>query len=80
MFQNIGTGELLVIALVITLLFGGKKLPELAKGLGEASREFRKALGEQPEESAKKDSFLSSPKEPVLSSPKDTKKKPAKKA
>ena len=67
MFQNIGAGELLVIALVITLLFGGKKLPELARGLGEASREFRKALGEEPEEVVKTE-------------PTPTKKKPAKKA
>ena len=44
MFQNLGTGELIIIALVITILFGGKKLPELARGIGEASREFRKAL------------------------------------
>lgn len=75
MFQNIGTGELLVIALVITLLFGGKKLPELAKGLGEASREFRKALGEEPEETTKKESVTNSSKDSTL-----TKKKPAKKA
>lgn len=44
MFQNIGSTEIIVIAIVLLILFGGKKLPELAKGLGEASKEFRKAF------------------------------------
>lgn len=39
----IGTGEILIIFLAILLLFGGKKLPELAKSLGQAMREFRAA-------------------------------------
>lgn len=43
----IGTGELIIIFLAILLLFGGKKLPELAKSLGQAMREFRSASVEQ---------------------------------
>lgn len=43
MLQSIGTTEWLIIALIITLLFGGKKIPELFKGLAEALREFKKA-------------------------------------
>jgi len=39
----IGTGELLVILCIVLLLFGGKKLPEIAKSLGEGIREFKKA-------------------------------------
>jgi sec-independent protein translocase protein TatA len=39
----IGVQELLVILLIILLLFGAKKIPELAKGLGSGLREFRKA-------------------------------------
>lgn len=39
----IGTGELLVIFLVILILFGGKKLPEFAQSLGKGIREFKKA-------------------------------------
>ena len=38
-----GPMELIVIFVVILLLFGGKKLPELAKGLGKGIREFKKA-------------------------------------
>jgi sec-independent protein translocase protein TatA len=50
--------ELLVIALVILLLFGGKKIPELAKGLGSGIKNFKKAVkddevAENIEESAK---------------------------
>ncbi len=39
----VGTGELLVIMLVVLVLFGGKKLPEFARSLGEGIREFKKA-------------------------------------
>jgi len=43
MFRSIGTTELLIIAAVILLLFGGKKIPELFKGLADAVKEFKKA-------------------------------------
>lgn len=43
MLQSIGVTEWLIIALIVVLLFGGKKIPELFKGLGEALREFKKA-------------------------------------
>jgi len=43
MFQSIGTTEWLVIAAIILLFFGGKKIPEFFKGIGEAVREFKKA-------------------------------------
>ena len=36
--------ELIIIALVVLLLFGGKKIPELAKGLGSGIKNFKKAL------------------------------------
>ena len=39
-----GPFEILVILLVILLLFGGKKLPEVGRALGEGIREFKKAL------------------------------------
>ena len=37
---NLGGGEIVVIAVVFLVLFGGKKLPEMAKGLGEGIRNF----------------------------------------
>jgi len=43
MLQNIGTTEVVVVALVIVILFGGKKIPELVRGFAEAIREFRRA-------------------------------------
>lgn len=42
-FLNIGTQEMVLIVIVILLLFGGKKLPELARGLGRGIREFKDA-------------------------------------
>jgi len=46
MFQNIGTTEIVIIALLIIVLFGGKKIPELMRGIGESIKEFRKASKE----------------------------------
>ncbi len=40
---KIGTTELLIIAAVIILLFGGRKIPELFKGMADAVKEFKKA-------------------------------------
>ena len=40
-FQNFGLPEILVIALVILLFFGGKKIPELMKGLGKGVKSFK---------------------------------------
>ena len=47
---GIGTGELLVIMFIVLLLFGAKKLPELARGLGKGIREFKRASNEIQEE------------------------------
>jgi sec-independent protein translocase protein TatA len=41
--------ELLIIFLIIALLFGAKKIQELAKGLGQALRKFRKGMKDEPE-------------------------------
>ena len=40
---GLGTGEILIILFIVLLLFGAKKLPELAKGLGKGVKEFKKA-------------------------------------
>lgn len=44
LFLFIGTTELLLIGAIALLLFGGKKLPEMMKGLGQGVREFKKEL------------------------------------
>jgi sec-independent protein translocase protein TatA len=49
----LGTSEVVMIFLVILLLFGAKKLPELAKGLGKGMKEFKKAQNEIEEEFTK---------------------------
>lgn len=46
MFGNLGASEILIIVLVILILFGSKKIPELAQGIGKGMREFKKALHE----------------------------------
>jgi len=46
MFQSIGITEWLIIALIVVLLFGGKKIPELFKGVAEAIKEFKKAASD----------------------------------
>ena len=49
-FGSIGPTELIIIFVIILLIFGGKKLPELAKGLGKGIREFKKATREVQDE------------------------------
>jgi len=51
-------GELLVILIIILLLFGGKKIPEMMRGLGKGVSEFKKGMreGDEPTNNEKKDS------------------------
>lgn len=44
--QNIGAGEILLIALVVLLFWGGKKIPELMKGLGKGIKSFKDGMNE----------------------------------
>jgi sec-independent protein translocase protein TatA len=53
---SFGGPELIFIFLVVLLLFGGKKLPELARALGQAKKEFHKASKEAEEEASKDNS------------------------
>ena len=48
--MSLGPMEITIILLVVLLLFGGKKLPELAKGLGKGIKEFKKAKNDVSEE------------------------------
>ena len=47
MFGKLGAVELIIIAFVLILLFGGKKIPELVRGIGEAVKEFKKGAKEK---------------------------------
>ncbi len=50
---NLGWGEILIIALVVLLLFGGKKIPELMKGLGKGVRSFKEGMQNPDKEEPK---------------------------
>ena len=51
---GLGTPEILIIALVVLLLFGGKKIPELMKGVGKGIRSFKKGMNEDDENTSDK--------------------------
>ena len=51
---NFGILEILLILFIIILLFGGKKIPDLARGLGQGIRSFKKALHGDESEDQKK--------------------------
>ncbi len=44
MFRNLGTTEIIIIAVIILIIFGGKKIPELIRGIGQSIREYRRGL------------------------------------
>lgn len=48
--MNFGLTEILIVAGIIILLFGARKLPELAKGLGSSIKEFKKGMDDKEEE------------------------------
>lgn len=52
---NLGATEIILIVLVILLLFGAKKIPELAQGLGKGMKEFKKSIKDVEDEIKKTD-------------------------
>lgn len=50
---KIGPLEIVLILLIVVLLFGGRKIPELMKGLGQGMKEFKKASKYDPDEEKK---------------------------
>ena len=48
--QNLGAGEIIIIALVVLLLFGGKKIPELMRGIGKGVRSFKEGINDVEKE------------------------------
>ncbi|MGE9616006.1 MAG: Sec-independent protein translocase subunit TatA/TatB [Solitalea-like symbiont of Acarus siro] len=59
--NSLGTGEIILILLIILILFGGKKLPELARGLGKGIREFKNSSNDIKQDLEKK--ITENPKE-----------------
>jgi len=53
-FLDLGAPELLIILLIVLVLFGGKKLPELSKSLGQSMRELRKGMSDTDEKKEEK--------------------------
>jgi sec-independent protein translocase protein TatA len=51
MFGKLGLGELLVILLIVLIIFGAGKLPEIGRGLGKGIKNFRKAASGEEEDS-----------------------------
>lgn len=57
---NLGTGEILIIALIVLLLFGGKKIPELMRGLGKGVKSFKDGMNDVEKEIKDVDNQISS--------------------
>jgi sec-independent protein translocase protein TatA len=60
LFETLGLGEILIILAVVLLLFGAKKLPDLARSMGKSTKEFKKGLAEGAQEEKEEEQ----PKEP----------------
>ncbi len=54
--MRLGPGEIILCFLILLLLFGGRKLPQLAEGMGKALKNFRKAVQDNDKEAEKEDS------------------------
>jgi sec-independent protein translocase protein TatA len=50
MIPKLGMGELIIILLIVVVLFGASRLPQLGKGLGEGIRSFKKSFGGEDED------------------------------
>lgn len=71
-FMNVGGQEVLFILLIVLLLFGAKKLPELARGMGSAIKEFQKAKDEFNDELHSADKTAAAKGQPDVRTPEAT--------
>ena len=78
MFSGIGPWEILLIFLVVLLLFGAKRIPEIAKGLGKGITEFKRGMQDVKEEiETGMDSTPTPPPSPGADEPKDSQPQPS---
>ena len=68
----IGTSELLLIGALVLLLFGGKKLPEMMRGLGQGVKAFKEGMKEPEDEGKEKEGQEKEGQEQVPQAPKET--------
>jgi sec-independent protein translocase protein TatA len=61
---HIGPTELIIILLIVVLLFGGRKIPEIAKGLGKGIRDFKSALNTDSKDTTDEAKPLGTPENP----------------
>jgi sec-independent protein translocase protein TatA len=54
--MNIGPTELIIVLVIVLVLFGGAKLPQLARSLGQAQKEFKKGLNDRDEDEERRSS------------------------
>jgi len=59
----IGTPEIILIVLAIVLLFGGRKIPELMRGIGKGVKEFKEGINEEPSDKEEKNKKTTDKKE-----------------
>lgn len=48
--MDIGPSELMIVLTIVLVLFGGRKIPDIARSLGQAQREFRRGLGDETDD------------------------------
>ena len=64
MFSKLGPMELIIILVIILLLFGARRIPEIAKGLGKGIKEFKGAVNPDAPEAAEDAKALKKPENP----------------
>ncbi len=70
--MGLGTTELIVILVILLVLFGGAKLPGLAKGLGQSIKEFKKATNDEAPKAETSEAASSETKQPEDKDPEKT--------